>query len=42
VTRPTVEWLHRLDRVRNRSKFRRHGPEARRLKVTRSGHSVIR
>jgi hypothetical protein len=24
-------------RVRNRDKFRRHGPEARRLKVTHSG-----
>jgi hypothetical protein len=27
-----------LVRVRNRSKFRHHGPEARRLKVTHCGH----
>jgi hypothetical protein len=36
-TRPNRRWSHRLSRVRNRSKFRRGGHEARWLSLTHSG-----
>ena len=35
---PNCRWPRRHARVRNRSKFRHHGPEARRLKVTHLRH----